>query len=172
MVQSTAKTVDDYIEALPEDRRAVVRQIRKLIRSNLPKGYEEAVNWSMLSYQIPLARYPETYNKQPLGYVALAAQKNYFALYLLGANSDPEQRQALEEAFAKEGKKMDMGKSCLRFKTAEDLPLDALGKLIASTPPEAMIALYEASREMNAPKKTVPKKTPKKTAPKKTAPKK
>lgn len=146
MVQSAPKTVDDYLDALPEDRRAVVEKVRKLIRKNLPKGYEEAFNWSMLSYQVPLARYPDTYNKQPLGYVALASQKNYFALYLLGAYSDPQQKQALEDAFEKAGKKMDMGKSCLRFKTTDDLPMDALGKLIASTPPEKMIALYEASR--------------------------
>lgn len=166
MVQTSAKTVDEFLQTLPEDRRVVVEKIRKLIRRNLPKGYEEAVNWSMLSYQIPLTSYPDTYNKQPLGYVALAAQKNYFALYLFGAYSDPRQREMLEHAFAKSGLKMDMGKSCLRFRSADDLPLDALGKLIASTPPEAMIALYEASRKKTAQKKTTaPKKTPAKKTP-------
>src|SRR4028118_115756 len=144
MVQSAAVTVDEYLDSLPEDRRKVVEQVRKLIRKNLPKGYEEAVSGSMLSYQIPLQRYPDTYNKQPLGYVALAAQKNYFALYLLGAYADPAQKRVLEEAFAKAGKKMDMGKSRLRFKSTNDRPLEGLGEVIASTPPEAMIALYEA----------------------------
>jgi uncharacterized protein YdhG (YjbR/CyaY superfamily) len=139
MVQSA----DEYLETLPEHRRTVMEEVRKLIRQNLPKGYEEAFNWNMLCYQIPLERYPDTYNKQPIGYVALAAQKNYCALYLMGVYADPKQRQALEDAFAKAGKKMDMGKSCLRFKTTDALPLAALEKLIASTPPEKMIALYE-----------------------------
>ncbi len=146
MVSSPAKTVDEYLAGLPDDRRAAIEQVRKLIRKNLPKGYEESVNFGMLTYEIPLKRYPDTYNKKPLGYVALAAQKNYCAIYLFGAYADPEQRKALEDAFAKSGKKMDMGKSCLRFKSPDDLPLDALGKLIAAVPPERMIALYEASR--------------------------
>lgn len=144
MAKSAAgKSVDEYLEELPEDRREVVESVRKLIRKNLPKGYEEGVGSGMLSYHIPIEQYPHTYNKQPLGYLALAAQKNYFALYLMGAYSDPAQRKALEEAFAKAGKKMDMGKSCLRFKSLDDLPVDALGKVIASTPPKKFIELYE-----------------------------
>jgi uncharacterized protein YdhG (YjbR/CyaY superfamily) len=147
MAKSAAgKSVDEYLEELPEDRREVVASVRKLIRKNLPRGYEEAIGFNMLCYQIPLEKYPETYNKQPLGYVALAAQKNYFALYLMGAYSDPAQRKALEDAFAKAGKKMDMGKSCLRFKTLADLPLDGLAKVIASTPPKKFIEMYERSR--------------------------
>ena len=89
----------------------------------------------MISYGIPLERYPDTYNKQPLGYAGLAAQKNFNTLYLLGAYSDPKQRKALEDAFKKSGKKMDMGKSCLHFRKADDLPLDAIGEIIGSTPP-------------------------------------
>jgi len=165
-------SVDEYLAGLPEDRRQVIEQMRKLIRKNLPKGYEEAINWNMLCYQIPLKRYPDTYNQQPLGYVALAAQKNYCAIYLLGAYSDPKQRKALEDAFAKAGKKMDMGKSCLRFKSTDDLPMEALGKLIASTPPEAMIALHEAVRPAKKPaakKVAAPKKSPTRKAPAKAA---
>lgn len=146
MVKSAAKTVDEFLAELPEARRAVIEQVRKLIRKNLPKGYEETMNWGMINYEIPLKRYPDTYNKQPLGSVALAAQKNYYAIYLFGAYGDPKQRKELEDAFAKSGKKMDMGKSCLRFKSPDDLPLDAIGKLIADMPPEKLIALYEASR--------------------------
>jgi Domain of unknown function (DU1801) len=144
MVRSDAKSPDTYLDELPDDRREVVSALRKLIRKNLPKGYDETVNWGMLSYEIPLDRYPETYNGQPLGYVALAAQKNNYALYLTTAYTDPVQGEALREAFAKAGKKMDMGKSCLRFKKLEDLPLDALGKFIAATPPEKLIAIHEA----------------------------
>lgn len=100
----------------------------------------------MLCYGIPLERDPDTYNGQPLGYVSLAAQKNDYALYLMGAYMDPAQAEALRDAFAKAGKKFDMGKSCLRFKKPEDLALDAVAKLIASTPPEKFIAMYESSR--------------------------
>ena len=144
MVTSHAKSVDEYLAALPDDRRAVVTEVRKLIRKHLPKGYEEAVNWGMLSYQIPLEQYPGTYNGQPLGYVALASQKNHCALYLMTPYMDPAKAEELKEAFAQASKKMDMGKSCLRFKSADDLPLPAIGRLIAATPPAAFIAMYEA----------------------------
>jgi hypothetical protein len=104
------------------------------------------MSWGMISYGLPLSRYRSTYNGQPLAYLSLAAQKNYYALYLLGAYMDPEQAKQLKEAFKRAGKKMDMGKSCLRFKTLDDLPLDAIAQLIASTPPEKLIAHYEAAR--------------------------
>lgn len=144
--KSAAKTVAEYLNELPEERRTVITAMRKLIRKHLPKGYDEAVNWGMLCYQIPLARYPDTYNGQPLGYVALASQKNYCALYLIGAYMDPAQAAMLKDAFAREGKKLDMGKSCLRFRKVEDLALDAIAKAIASMPPDAYIARYEANR--------------------------
>jgi hypothetical protein len=145
MVRSSAQSVDDFLDELPEDRRAVVTELRKLIRKHLPKGYDEAVNWGMLCWQIPLERYPDTYNGQPLGYVALASQKNYFALYLTGAYMDPTQAAALKEGFTKAGKKLDMGKSCVRFKKPEDLALDVVAKSIASMTPERYIELYETA---------------------------
>lgn len=159
MVRSAAKSVDEYLSELPEDRREVVATVRDLVRKSLPKGYEEAVNWGMLCYEIPLSRYPDTYNGQPIGYVALAAQKNNYALYLMSAYTDPAQDAALREAFAKAGKKMDMGKSCLRFKKLDDLPLDAIGRFIAATPPEKLIERVEA---VHPPKPAKPAK--KKTA--------
>ena len=146
MPKSAATTVEEYLEQLPEDRRDVIEQVRKLIRKNLPKGYRESVSSGMLSYEIPLERYPNTYNKLPLPYLALAPQKNYYALYLMGAYSDPAQAAALQEGFAKAGKKMDMGKSCLRFRKLDDLALDAVAKVIASTPPEKFIESYEKNR--------------------------
>ncbi|MEO8383422.1 MAG: DUF1801 domain-containing protein [Acidobacteriota bacterium] len=175
MARSSAKSVDEYLNELPDDRRSVMQQMRALVRKHLPKGYEEAFNWSMICYQVPLERYATTYNGQPLAYVSLAAQKNYFAIYLLGVYANLQQRKALEEAFARSGKKMDMGKSCLRFRSLDDLPLEALGKLIASTPPETMIALHESShpQKKSAPRKAAAKKkaaaTKKTAAPKKTA---
>jgi hypothetical protein len=146
MAQSKAPTVKEYLATLPADRRKEIAKVRSVVRKNLPKGYREAMGFGMIGYVIPLERYPDTYNKQPLGYAALAAQKNFNTLYLLGVYGDPKQRKALEDAFRKSGKKMDMGKSCLHFRKADDLPLDAIGKLIASTPPEKMIAMYEKAR--------------------------
>jgi hypothetical protein len=143
---SKATTVDEYLRELPAERRAVVSAVRDLILRHLPAGYREAMASGMIGYGIPLERYPNTYNKQPLGYAALAAQKNHYALYLMGVYQDPAQEARLKEAFARAGKQLDMGKSCVRFRALEDLPLDAIGELIASTPPEAHIARYEAGR--------------------------
>lgn len=146
MVQSKARTVKEYLDELPADRRKEIAKVRSVVRKNLPKGYRETMSWGTICYVIPLDRYPDTYNKQPLGYAGLAAQKNFNTLYLMGAYGDPKQRKALEDAFEKSGKKMDMGKSCLHFRKADDLPLDAIGKIIASTPPDRMIDMYEAAR--------------------------
>ena len=110
------------------------------------------MGWGAICWEIPLERYADTYNGKPLGYVGLAARKNFHTLYLMGAYGDPKQRKRLEDAFRKSGKKMDMGKSCLHFRKADDLPLDAIGEIIASTPPEKMIAMYEASRGARASK--------------------
>jgi hypothetical protein len=145
MVSSKAKTVDAYLASLPADRRQVVAELRELVRRNLPKGYLETMNWGMICYELPLERYPNTYNKQPLGVAALAAQKNYYALYLPVFYPDSG-RDTLESAFKRAGKKLDLGKSCLRFKSLDDLELDAIGNVIASTPPEKLIAMYEAGR--------------------------
>lgn len=125
----------------------MVEQLRDLIRRNLPKGYVESMNWGMLSYEVPLETYPNTHNGQPLGYVALAAQKNGYSLYLLGADANPEEAAKLKDAFAKSGKKLDMGKSCVRFKKLDDLDLKAIGAAIKSTPPKKYIELYEAGRK-------------------------
>jgi uncharacterized protein DUF1801 len=146
MARSSAATPEEYLEELPADRRAVVSAVRDVVLRNLPAGYREAVSWGMLSYEIPLERYPDTYNKQPLAYAGLAAQKNYYALYLLGCYSDAQGEGWLRREFEQAGKKLDMGKSCIRFRKLDDLPLDVIGRAVASTPPEQMIELYEASR--------------------------
>jgi len=147
MVANKATTVKEYLEWLPEERRKVISKVRSVIRKHLPKGYEEKLAYGIISYQVPLKTLPDTYNGQPLCYAALAAQKNHNALYLMCAYGDTKQRAALQNAFAKAGKKLDMGKSCVRFKNAEDLPLPAIGKLIAAVPPAKYIAVYEASRK-------------------------
>ncbi len=147
MVKSRATTVEEYLAELPEDRRAVIAEVRKLILEHLPAGYQERMNWGMITYEIPLERYPKTYNEQPLGYVALAAQKQYYALYLMGVYGDSEQEKALRQAYAAAGKRLDIGKSCLRFRKLEDLLVEPIAEIVASTPPEVMIAQYEASRQ-------------------------
>ena len=150
MVQSRAKTVEDYLAELPQERRKVVATMRELVRRHLPAGYVESMAFGMIGWGIPLARYPDTYNGQPLGYVALAAQKSHYALYLMGVYGDLQAEQALRAAFAAAGKKLDLGKSCVRFRKLEDLELDVLGRVIASLPPEGLIELYEASRSRAA----------------------
>ena len=147
MVQSKAPTVKQYMDELPADRRKEIAKVRSVVRKNLPKGYREAMGFGAICYEVPLERYSDTYNKKPLGYAGLAAQKNFNTLYLMGAYGDPKQRKRLEDAFRKSGKKMDMGKSCLHFRSADDLPLDAIGEIIGAMPPEEMIARYEAARK-------------------------
>ncbi len=147
MVSSKASTVNQYLEELPLERREIVSTVRSVILENLPQGYAESMNWGMISYEIPLEDYPDTYNGQPLGYLALAAQKRHYSLYMLGVYRDSEQEARLNEGFKKAGKKPDMGKSCVRFRKLEDIPLDVIGELIASTPPEVLISLYDQSRK-------------------------
>lgn len=148
MVQSKAATVEEYLEELPEERREVVSAVRDMVLAHLPEGYEETMNWGMISYEVPLSRYPVTYNKQPLGYVALAAQKNYYSLYVMSCYQDSDDEAWLREEFQKAGKKLDMGKCCVRFKRVEDLPLEVIGEVISRTPPEATIERYEESRKL------------------------
>ena len=153
MVKSQATSVDQYLAELTPERRAAAARVREVILRNLPKGYEESIGYGMISYTLPLSRYPETYNGQPLCYAGLAAQKNHLAVYLTAAYADPKLEKAIREGFAKAGKKLDMGKSCIRFKEASDLPLDVIGKAVAAVPPDAFVRQYEAARKKTAKKK-------------------
>jgi hypothetical protein len=146
VVSSAATSVEAYLAALPPERRAVIAQVCDFVRKHLPKGYEEVMNWGMISWEIPLSRYPTTYNKQPLSYAALAAQKNNYALYLMMVYQDDSEGHPLRQAYAKAGKKLDMGKSCLRFRKLDDLLWEPLGEAISGTSVETFIARYEASR--------------------------
>lgn len=143
MVASAATTVKQYLDELPPERRAVVAKVRAAVNKAMPRGYAEGILWGAICWHIPLARYPDTYNKQPLGYVGLAAQKNNYALYLMGVYGDGKQEAILKAAYAKLGKKPDMGKSCVRFRKLEDLPLEAITGLIASMGVDDYLALYE-----------------------------
>ncbi|MGK2932964.1 MAG: iron chaperone [Solirubrobacterales bacterium] len=141
-----AETPDAYLAALPEDRRETVAKVRDQILKSLPDGYVEEVRWGMLSYEVPLETYPETYNDQPLSYVTIASQKNYMSLYLMGIYGDEANRAWFEEEAAERGAKLDIGKSCVRFRNLEDLPIDLIGEAVARFTVEDFIEMYEASR--------------------------
>jgi ribosomal protein S7 len=147
MARSKASTVAKYLAELPPERREVIAAVRDVVANSMPSGYVETMRWGMISYELPLERYAHTYNGQPLSYLALAAQKQYYALYLHGVLTNPSQEAWLREAFAQVGKKLDLGKGCLRFKRLPDLPLDVISTLVASTSPGVFIARYEASRK-------------------------
>jgi hypothetical protein len=145
-MQSKAKTVEEYIKSLPVDRREDVKKVRKLILDNIPDGYREGMGWGMIVYEIPLERHSDTYNGQPLGYVALAAQKHYLALYMMNMYGEEGGVEKFREEYKKSGKKLDMGKSCIRFKKFEDLPADLIGRTVAMTPVEEWIEMYDGAR--------------------------
>ncbi|HEX8208707.1 MAG TPA: DUF1801 domain-containing protein [Longimicrobium sp.] len=145
MVQNAAATAEEYVQSLPDDRREAVAAVRDVILRNLPDGYTETASGGMITYGIPLERFPNTYNKQPLSYVALASQKNHIALYMMGAYGDPAHAKWIEEGFARAGKKLDMGKSCIRFRKLDDLPLEVIGEAVARMPPEELMALHDAA---------------------------
>lgn len=131
-MRSEATTVREYLASLPEDRRDAISAVRKVIRANLPQGYEEAMNWGMITYQVPLRTYPDTYNGQPLMYAALASQKNHMAVYLTAIYLSEQSRKSFEAAYRATGKRLDAGKSCVRFRKPDDLPLALIGDTIAS----------------------------------------
>jgi uncharacterized protein YdhG (YjbR/CyaY superfamily) len=147
-MQSDATTVAQYLAELPADRRAAIEAVRQTILASLPAGYEEAINWGMITYQVPLDRYPNTYNGQPLAYAALASQKNHMAVYLTGIYADDETRQAFEAAYRATGKRYDVGKSCVRFRKLDDLPLALIGESVARFSVDAFIAQIEKAHRV------------------------
>ncbi len=146
MARSSAATVEEYLRELPEERAEALRAVRQVILEHLPPGYVETMNWGMICYEVPLARCPDTYNKQPLMFAGLASQKRHMGLYLMCVYSHQGTRAEFEERFKASGKKLDMGKSCVRFKKLEDLPLEVVGETIAATSVEEYIQLYRDSR--------------------------
>jgi hypothetical protein len=133
MVQSKAKTVKDYLAELPADRRAAIEAVREVILKNLDKDFEEGMQYGMIGYYVPHSVYPPGYHcdpRQPLGFAHLASQKNYMALYMMCLYGDADQLKQFEAEWKKAGKKLDMGKSCIRFKKLEDLALDVIAHAI------------------------------------------
>ena len=146
-MQSKAKTVNEYLAGLPEDRRVAIQAMRKVIRKNLDKDYEEGMQYGMIGYYVPHKVYPPGYHcdpKQPLPFAGLASQKNHMAIYLMCIYGSREQEAWFRKEWAKTGKKLDMGKSCISFKKLEDLPLEVIGQAIARVPAKKYIANYES----------------------------
>lgn len=165
-MQSKATTVAAYLKELPDDRRKAIKAIRKEIRAHLPKGYKEGMQYGMIGYFVPHRIYPAGYHcdpSQPLPYAHLASQKNHMAIYLFGMYSNPEISDWFIQQWKLSGKKLDMGKSCVRFKKIEDVPLALIGQVIAKVPVKELIREYEAaidpSKRKAAGKKGAKKKT-------------
>lgn len=135
----------NFLNQLPAERRTEVERVRELIRHNLAAGFEEVVNNKTLIYQVPLSRYRDTYNKQPLWYVALASQKSYLSLHLMPVYGDAGLLKRLEEGFKIAGKKLNMGKACIHFKRAEDLALDVIGEIVAGISMERWVEIAKAA---------------------------
>ena len=146
MASSTAPTPDEYIASLPPERRAAISTVRDVIRRNLPDGFEEGMEFGMIAWFVPLDRFPDTYNGHPLGLAALASQKQYMSLYLNTVYGDPQQADWFRARYAASGKRLDMGKSCVRFRSLDDLPLDVIGETIARVPLDRYVAHYQAAR--------------------------
>jgi len=145
-MQSKANTVQEYLNQLPEDRKNQIEQVRKVVLDHLPKGYEEVMNWGMICYEVPLSICPDTYNKKPLMYAALASQKNHMAVYLSGIYANEELKDQFTKDYLASGKKPDMGKSCVRFRKIENLPLDVIGKAIAQFELPEFVEMYQNAR--------------------------
>ena len=146
MPRSAATTVDEYLQSLPDTSRAEVSRVRDIILANLPAGYVEGMAYGMIYYFVPLSRSPKTYNGLPLGYVGLAAQKSYNAIHLMGVYGNGDGVKQLQDGFAEAGKKLDMGKACVRFKRANDLALDAIAASVASLSVDDYISMHERAR--------------------------
>ena len=142
-MRSDAETVDEYLAELSEDWREAVARVRDVVLANLPDGVVEVMNWGMITYEIPLATYPNTYNGQPLMFAALASQKRHMALYLHSVYADEGARDRFEQAYRETGKRMDIGNSCVRFRSLLDLPLDVVADAIAAVDVPTYLETYE-----------------------------
>lgn len=149
-MQSKATNVEDYLAELPADRRAAISAVRKVILDNLDGEFQEGMQYGMISYFVPHSIYPPGYHcdpRQPLPYACLASQKNYMSLYMMTVYGHAGEDTWFRDAWEKTGKKLDMGKSCIRFKTLDDLPLEIVGQAIGRVSLKKYIAHYERIRQ-------------------------
>ena len=145
-MKSSAETVEQYLEELTPERREAVSAVRDVILTNLPEGYEETMDFGMIAYVVPLARYPKTYNGHPLSYAGISSEKNYVSVHLMNIYADAESERWFVDNYKATGKKLNMGKSCVRFKRINDLPLSLIGEAIGRIPIQEWIRCYESLR--------------------------
>ncbi len=130
----------EYLESLPEERARVVRQVRDVLRASLPEGFVETMDWGMICYEVPLSVFGDTYNRKPLLYAALAAQRRYYSLYLMSIYQNQMALERLRAAYAESGKRLNMGASCIRFTRVSDLELDSIREIVSGTSLQEFIA--------------------------------
>lgn len=148
-MQYEAKTPDEYVDAIPKERKKVINELRKVIKDNLPKGFSEEINYGMIGYVVPHHIYPKGYHcdpKLPLPFMNIASQKNFIAVYHSGIYADPTLLNWFMKEYPKHVKtKLDMGKSCIRFKKIDQIPLNLIGKLASKITPQEWIIIYESN---------------------------
>ena len=146
-MQSTAKTPQEYINSLPDERKQAVKKLREAVLKNLPRGFSEEMNYGMLGYVVPHSLYPDGYHcdpKQPLPFMCIASQKNFIALYHMGIYGSEKLLTWFTKEYSKHSKtKLDMGKSCIRFKKIDQIPYKLIGELAARIKPQDWIKIYE-----------------------------
>jgi hypothetical protein len=146
-MQSGAETFEEYIDSLAEDRKKAIAELREVIRKNIPKGFSEEMGYGMMGYVVPHSIYPDGYHcnpKQPLPFLGMASQKNFIALYHMGIYADPKLLEWFTQEYPKHVKtRLDMGKSCIRFKKPEQIPFKLIGELASKMTVKDWISLYE-----------------------------
>ena len=145
-MKSNATTIQEYLDELSPERREAVSAVREVVLERLPDGFVEAMDFGMIAYVIPLERYPKTYNGHPLLYAAISSEKRYVSVHLMGIYSDGQSESWFVDSYKATGKRLDMGKSCVRFRKLEDLPLELVGEAVSRTSADEYIRLYEESR--------------------------
>lgn len=159
-MQSKAKTVSEYLKELAPERRKTISTLRKVIKQNLPTGFKEGMQYGMIGYFVPHRLYPAGYHcnpEEPLPYICLASQKNHCSLYLYAQYSSNEENQWFQNAWKDAGKKMDMGKSCVRFKNAEDVPLDVIAEAVGRLSVQEYVNIYESALKPKASNRRQPR---------------
>ena len=152
-----ALTVSQWLASVPAERKDAIKAVRDVVNEHLPQGYEETVDWGMLAWVVPLATLPTTHNDHPLMLAGLGAHTKRMTIYLMSVYSDPKIRREFVAAYKKTGKKLDMGGSCVHFKTLDDLPLDVVGNTITRVTVDEYVKRYQHSRTKRNPKKSNPK---------------
>ena len=146
MVRREAITIEEYLEQLNPDRRTAIAAIRECVLRHLQEGYDEQMRWGMITYEIPLQTFPDTYNKQPLMYAAIASQKRHMSVYLMNIYGRKDLKEWFEARYRESGRKLDIGKACVRFKTLDDVPLELIGEAISKRLVADHLEIYRASR--------------------------